>query len=160
MATVTVNINIAEFEKQLEEITAVLSDKESTLKPVAIELVELMTERIHENGLASDGSKIGTYQDSYLKMREARGLGSGSDVVLFLTRKLFNSWGAFATDNGWAVGFIDDSAEGGVTSRMKIMFAEERFGKKIINPTAEEEQYANNRLLEIVNNLLSPYANP
>lgn len=157
MATVT--IDISNFARDYEQIIEVLKDEESTLRPVAIELVGLMATRIHEDGLASDGSLIGQYSSNYLKVRERRKLGSDTNVILVLTRKLFNSWGAFATDHGWAVGFVDDSAVDGVTSRMKVEFAEEHFGKPILLMTEEEEQYANDRLLENINELLSPYAN-
>lgn len=158
MATV-IKIDTRAFERDFEAITKVLTDKDSTLRPVAIELVEMMATRIHDDGLASDGSLIGSYTEGYLALREGRGLGSDKKVILVLSRKLYNSWSAFPTDNGWAVGFVDDAATDGVTSRKKIEYAEQHFGKKIIDPTEEELRFAADKLLEIVNELLSPYAN-
>lgn len=155
----TVNIDLSDFVQSYEQIVEVLKDEESTLRPVAVELVGIMATRIHEDGLASDGSPIGQYSSNYLKVRERRKLGADPKVILVLTRKLFNSWGAFATDHGWAVGFVDDAAADGVTSRKKVEYAEEHFGKPILDMTSEEAQYANDRLLENINELLSPYAN-
>jgi hypothetical protein len=108
------------------------------LRPVCILLLTEMVKRIHEQGLASDGNKIGTYSNSYLKLREAKyKIPKGeTDVVLYLTSKLQNSWIVFGTDNGYAVGFTDEGA--GVTSLKKITFAEQHFNKLIGSPTKEE----------------------
>jgi len=144
----TVNIDTSGFEKDLQKIKDGLSDKESLLRPVCVELSGIMNDRIHEQGQASDGSKIGSYKNSYLKMRQKFNHSpTESDVILVLTRKLSNSWGAFATDKGYAVGFTDEGI--GVTSLKKIQFAEEHFGKKIGDMTKEEETYAFERLNEL-----------
>jgi len=147
----TVNIDTSGFEKDLQRIKEELSDKESLLRPVCVELVQLMNERIHINGIASDGGKIGQYKTSYLAIRERQQNHSKSetDVILVFTRKLFNSWGAFATDRGYGVGFTDSAATKGVTGLKKIQYAEEHFGKKIGDMTKEEETYAFERLNEL-----------
>lgn len=160
MATIKVNIDTSGFERDLDRIIEALSDKETFLRPVAVELAGIMANRIHEDGLASDGSAIGNYNSNYLRVREKHKLGASTQVILVLTRKLSNSWGAFATDNGYAVGFVDDSASDGITSRKKVEYAEQHFGKKILELTEGEQEYAADRILEIVNELLSPYANP
>jgi len=146
----TVNIDLSGFEKDLQKIKDSLSDKESLLRPVCLELSGIMNNRIHEDGQASDGSEIGQYKTSYLKMREAfNHPRTERKVVLVLTRKLSNSWGAFATDKGYAVGFTDSAATEGVTGLKKIQYAEEHFGKKIGDMTKEEETYAFERLNEL-----------
>ncbi len=146
----TVNIDLSGFEKDLQKIKDSLSDKESLLRPVCVELSGIMNNRIHEDGQASDGSEIGQYKTSYLKMREAfNHPRTERKVVLVLTRKLSNSWGAFATDKGYAVGFTDSAATEGVTGLKKIQYAEEHFGKKIGDMTKEEETYAFDRLNEL-----------
>ena len=144
----TVNIDYSQFSDDLNKIKESLSDKEAFLRPMAVELSGIMNNRIHEEGKASDDTEIGQYKTSYLKMREAfQHPRSERKVVLVLTRKLSNSWGAFATDKGYAVGFTDEGT--GVTSLKKIQYAEEHFGKKIGDMTKEEEIYAFDRLNEL-----------
>jgi hypothetical protein len=157
MATVT--LDYSGLDRTVDEIIGVLKDKEAVFRPIAVELLGIMHKRIHEEGLATDGSAIGSYQSNYLRLREKKGLGGDAKVILVFTRKLSNSWQVFATDNGYAVGFVDDGAVGGVaTSLEKIRFAEERFGKKILDPTADEQNYIAVRTVEIVGEKLAPYA--
>ena len=82
-------------------------------------------------------------------MRQAFNHTRDRKVILVLSRKLSNSWGAFATDKGYAVGFTDSAATEGVTGLKKIKFAEENFGKKIGDMTKEEETYAFERINEL-----------
>ena len=145
-----VTVDLSGFEKDLQKIKDSLSDKESLLRPVCVELSGIMNDRIHEQGKASDDSEIGQYKTSYLKMREAfNHPRTERKVILVLSRKLSNSWGAFATDKGYAVGFTDSAATEGVTGLKKIQYAEEHFGKKIGDMTKEEETYAFERLNEL-----------
>ena len=146
----TVNVDLCGFEKDLQKIKDSLSDKESLLRPVCVELSGIMNNRIHEDGQASDGSGIGQYRNSYMRMREAFNHSrTERKVILVLSRKLSNSWGAFATEKGYAVGFTDSAATEGVTGLKKIQYAEEHFGKKIGDMTKEEETYAFERLNEL-----------
>lgn len=150
----TVNIDTSGFEKDLQAIKDSLSDKESLLRPVCVELSGIMNNRIHEEGQASDGSEIGQYSVPYLRMRQAFNHTRDRKVILVLTRKLSNSWGAFATEKGYAVGFTDSAATEGVTGLKKIQYAEEHFGKKIGEMTKEEETYAFERLNELSNEII------
>lgn len=153
----TVNIDFTLFRQGLQEIVELVKNNELTLRPVAVELVGIMHERIHDEGKASDGSRIGEYKSSYLKIREKYKHRGDTKVILVLTRKLSNSWGAFATEKGYAVGFTDDGAATGVTSLKKIGYAEENFNKKIGELTEDETEYVNTRVQEIVTDLLSDY---
>ena len=65
----TVNIDYSKFKGDLNKIKEQLSDKEALLRPMAIELSGIMNDRIHEQGLASDGNPIGTYSEGYMKVR-------------------------------------------------------------------------------------------
>lgn len=67
MASVTTNI-AAVIGKVISNFE-LLQDKEYLLRPLAIETIPLMKERIHEQGEASDGSQIGTYSAGYMKVR-------------------------------------------------------------------------------------------
>ena len=67
MATVTTNI--ASVIKKLQTNFELLADKEYLLRPLAIETIPNMKERIHKDGAASDGTQIGTYSEGYMKVR-------------------------------------------------------------------------------------------
>lgn len=154
----TVNFDLSKLEAALNQIVEALSDSNQSIRPIAIELSGLMQKRIHEDGVASDGTKIGTYTSPYLERRaKITGL-SGNSVVLYLTGKMFSSWGAFGTERGWGVGFQDSSDGNNVSSGQKLKYAEEHFNKKIGDMTKEEAEYADIRLKEIADEIIKKYA--
>jgi len=63
-----------------------------------------LRERIHVRGENSKGSKIGTYSNSYMKVRERYNRTSDKDVVASLTRELENGYTLKATDKGYTIG--------------------------------------------------------
>jgi hypothetical protein len=69
MASITVNTNISLVTANLRKKLGLLKDKEYLLRPVATELIPLMTDRIHQKGIASDGGPIGTYSKGYMVVR-------------------------------------------------------------------------------------------
>lgn len=149
----TVNIDFTMFKAQGAEIIKQMAAKDFSVRPIAVELVGILHKRIHTDGLAADGSKIGTYKESYLKIRIRRGLGEGKDIIAVLTRKLSNSWTAFPTERGWAVGFVDEKADG-VSSLQKLKFLEQHKGKKIIDLTPDEHAYVMTRVIELADELI------
>jgi hypothetical protein len=148
----TVNIDYTMFKNQASEIIQMMASKEFSVRPIAVELVGILHKRIHTDGLAADGNPIGQYSENYLKIRIRRGLGEGTNIIAVLTRKLSNSWTAFATERGWAVGFVDDDADG-VSSLQKLKFLEQNKKKKIIDLTPDERQYVTERVIEIAEDL-------
>lgn len=141
----TVNLNMQGFESEMSRIIQELSSEELFREPIFY-LKENMYERIHIEGNASDGTKIGQYRDSYMSMRKRwKHPENERTVILVLTRKLQNSWVIFGTENGYAIGFQDEGVSSfigdasSVTSLDKVLFAEQHFGKKIFEMTTEEE---------------------
>lgn len=67
MITVKTNINL--IATDIQEKLNRLRDKEYLLRPLAFDVISLMTERIHKEGKAADGSQIGTYSNEYMKLR-------------------------------------------------------------------------------------------
>lgn len=67
MIKITTNIKIvaANIAAKLQQIR----NKEYLLRPVAVNIIPMMRERIHVKGLASDGKIIGLYSDGYMKIR-------------------------------------------------------------------------------------------
>jgi hypothetical protein len=154
MITVKSNINVVagKIKKQIE----LLKSKEYLLRPVAIEVIPLMTERIHQKGDASDGGQIGTYSSGYLKLRE-RGnkkqqipvRGSDPKIIVSLTRKLEQDWAVIATQNGYGIGFLNP------LSLQKARWVEEKKGKTIFILSKSEQQYAVDRINELVADALN-----
>lgn len=69
MASLTVNTNLAQVLTSLGQAFETIFNKDYLLRPVAIEVMPLMTKRIHQDGQAADGSQIGTYSNEYMKLR-------------------------------------------------------------------------------------------
>lgn len=123
-------------------------DPNYLLRPVAIEVLPMMTERIHRKGQASDGSQIGTYSNSYLKQREKNNRGKDTKVIVSLTRQLENNWSVLETTNGYGIGFTNPF------NKEKLGWVEEQKGKVISSLSNEEINYAFERVNELVENAI------
>lgn len=149
MITIKSNIKLVagRIKQQLEQ----LKNKEYLLRPVAIEVIPLMTERIHQKGEASDNSQIGTYSTGYLKLRQRKYKRDASNkVIVSLTRQLENNWSVIATQNGYGIGFINPF------NLQKGRWVEEGKDKKIFSLSKTETQYAVDRINELVADALNP----
>lgn len=142
MATVTINIQavIDNLETRFDK----LRDKEYLLRPLAIETIPLMKERIHIEGQASDGSQIGSYSNGYMRAREKAGRGESRKIIVALTSQLEQDWAVLATNTGYGIGFNNP------LNADKMRWVEAQKGKIIANLSAEEKQYISERLQELV----------
>jgi hypothetical protein len=152
---IKVNTNIAEVSGRIRAKLEKVKDKETLLRPLCFDLVEIMTKRIHTRGENSSGSQIGTYSNPYLKYRE-RGdpknnvpkRGSDSKIVVSLTRELENDWSVIATPNGYGIGFKN------VFNLQKARWVEVMKGV-IFSLTSQENKYASDFINHHVNEALS-----
>lgn len=134
------------IKQQLEK----LKNKDYLLRPVAIELIPLMTERIHQKGEASNGNQIGTYSNSYLKLRQQKyKRDSNSKIIVSLTRQLENNWSVIATQSGYGIGFANPF------NLQKARWVEGNKGKTIFSLSGPEQQYATERINELVSDALN-----
>lgn len=125
-----------------------MRDKEYLLRPLAVEIIPMMKERIHADGKASDGSQIGEYANSYMRRRQDAGRGQSRKIIVALTSQLEQDWAVLATNTGYGVGFNNPfNAE-------KLRWVEEQKSKIISNLSAEEKQYITERVQELVNGAL------
>lgn len=147
MASVTTNISTV--IDRLQSNFELLVDKEYLLRPLAIETIPLMKERIHEGGQASDGSQIGTYANSYMAARERAGRGESRKIIVALTSQLEQDWAVIATQNGYGIGFNNQF------NLQKARWVEEQKSKIIFNLSAEEKQYITERIQELVNGAIN-----
>lgn len=148
MITVKSNIKVVSgrIKQQLEQ----LKDKEYLLRPVAIEVIPMMTERIHQKGEAADGNQIGTYNNSYLKLRQSKyKRDSSNKVIVSLTRQLENDWSVIATQNGYGIGFTNSF------NLQKARWVESGKDKTIFSLSKPEQDYAIERINELVSDVLN-----
>lgn len=123
----------------------ILKNPKPLLRPVAFDVLALMTERIHEKGEAADGSQIGTYNNQYLRLRQRKFKRSGDGkIIVSLTRQLENDWAVLATPQGWGIGFNNP------LNAQKMNWVEEQKGKKIAALTSSEKDFAIHKLNKLI----------
>lgn len=145
MASLTIKTNLNQVLSNLGQSFASIMDKNYLLRPVAIEVLPMMTERIHQEGKASDGGQIGTYSNNYLKYARAKaGRGTDTKIIVSLTRQLENNWSVLETQKGYGIGFTNPF------NADKLRWVEEVKDKVISNLTTEEIDYAFERINELV----------
>lgn len=104
MATIT--SNIGEVTESLKAKIAGLTSKEYIPRMLSFDLIDIMTQRIHVDGLASNESAIGTYNKQYLSLRRRKyNRSSDTKIIVSLTRQIENDWSVIATDQGYGIGF-------------------------------------------------------
>lgn len=144
MATITITTNLSEVLNGLGQSIEEILNPNYLLLPVAEEVLPLITERIHGQGMASDGSEIGNYSNSYLKQRKKSGRGESTKVIVSLTRELENDWSVLETTNGYGIGFTNSF------NADKLRWVEENKKKDISSLSAKEIDYAFERINELV----------
>lgn len=141
---ITIRTNITQVFSKLQADLNILKDREYLLRPVATELIPMITERIHQKGQASDNSPIGFYSNSYLKQRVKNRRGKDTKVIVSLTRQLENDWSVLATERGYGIGFLNSF------NAQKLRFVEQNKGKVFSRLSPEETNYAIDRINELV----------
>lgn len=145
MASINVTSNIAEVTRTIREKLARLSDKEFLLRPVCFDVIDLMTKRIHLDGEDAKSAPIGTYNKSYLKLRQAKfSRKSDPKIIVSLTRQLENDWAVIPTERGYGVGFKN------FFNYQKARWVEARKDKEIFSLTSGEEEYVAERVDELI----------
>lgn len=143
MLTIRTNIPIvtASLVKKLQ----LIGEKEFLLRPVAFDIITLMTERIHREGKASDESPIGDYSNSYLKLRKSKYNRSvDKKIIVSLTRQLENDWSVIATEKGYGIGFLNSF------NFQKASWVEANKSKVIFKLSDKEKQHVATRLNELI----------
>lgn len=146
----TIKTNIGQVTKAIAERIKKLQDVDYLLRPVAFGLIDKMTQRIHNEGKASDGAEIGQYSNSYLRQRQRKPLNRTADpkIIVSATRQLENDWSVIAVDKGYGIGFKNPF------NLQKLKWVEQGQGKKIGDLTADEEKYAVDYINELVSEAL------
>jgi hypothetical protein len=150
MAAIAIKTNLPEVANRLKTKLAKLRDREYLLRPVCTDLIDLMTQRIHMRGEASDSSQIGTYSKRYLLLRQKKyKRSSDTKVIVSLTRQLENDWAVIATKDGYGIGFKNRF------NLQKARWVEAIKDRIIFKLTDKELEYAKLRLEELVSQALN-----
>lgn len=68
MITIQSNIQVI-VGQNIENINKIVSGKDAFLRGMAVNMIGNIRERVHERGLASDGTQIGKYSAAYMRVR-------------------------------------------------------------------------------------------
>lgn len=143
---VTIKLNIQPVVDLIQSKISRLKDKEYLLRPVAFDVIDLMTKRIHIGGVASDGAPIGTYSSSYLKYTRPKfNRSKEPKIIVSLTRQLENDWSVIATTNGYGIGFKN------IFNYKKARWVEAIKKKAIFDLSVSEREYITKKVNELVN---------
>lgn len=143
----TYTIDIKEL-KDLTDSLLSLEETDSLLREVSTTLLAEMRDRIHERGIKSDGTQIGTYSNTYLQYRIDQDKGSASNVTLFFTGQMQNDFSvAPVGENAYGLGYSNS------LNFDKANYAEAKYGI-IFEPTDEEFQKIEDVAAEFITNTL------
>jgi hypothetical protein len=142
---VNIRTNIPIVTASILKKLQTIADREYLLRPVAFDVIALMTERIHEQGKANDDSQIGEYSNSYLKQRQNKYKRTADKkIIVSLTRQLENDWSVIATEKGYGIGFLN------AFSFQKASWVEQNKGKTIFKLSEHEREHVATRLNQLI----------
>lgn len=105
---------------------------------IAKSLLGPVKERIHGEGLAADGTQIGTYDNAYLKIRRKFNATESTKIILALTRQMQGDFTVQAVDDTtFGLGYNNE------TNYEKALYNDNRFGHTIFALTTAEREKMN-----------------
>lgn len=149
MAAVTIQTNLPQLTADLVEGLDLLTNKDYIPRALAFDLLDSITQRVHIDGVASDGGQIGTYSRDYLSLRQRKyNRSSDPKKIVSLTRQLENDWSVIATDNGYGLGFKNPF------NLQKAEWVEEQSEREIWDLTVSEQQLVDEIVQKLVDDAL------
>lgn len=148
-SVITIKSNIGAVTASIRAKLEKLADKENLPRILAFDTIDLMTKRIHIDGKATDEGQIGTYNKSYLALRERKyNRSADAKIIVSLTRQLENNWSVIATGRGYGIGFLNPF------NLQKARWVEENKGKKIFSLSRSEIDYITDTVQELTTDAL------
>lgn len=149
MAAIVLKTNLPQLTAEITANFELLTSRDYIPRAIAFDMLDSITQRVHINGIASDGGQIGTYSTDYLALREHKyKRSSDPKVIVSLTRQLENDWSVIATDNGYGLGFKNS------LNLQKAEWVEEQKGKPIWDLTAEEQRMVDEIVTKLIDDAL------
>ncbi|MCW3466496.1 hypothetical protein [Chitinophaga nivalis] len=88
-----------------EKLNSLIVDKDQYMRGVVFGLVGEVRQRIHKRGQKADGSPIGEYKNSYLRIREKENRGNDRKIILSLTRQMEQDFVPVSENDQFGLGF-------------------------------------------------------
>lgn len=131
---ITIDSNFSQFKEEFEkQVREIVENANPILFAGASGILALVSQRIHVDGKRANGSAVGQYANSYLRIREKNNRGADRKIILSLTRQMENDFTVVEVNGNVGLGFNNQ------TNFEKATFMEARFpGTYFIS--AEEEQ--------------------
>lgn len=130
----------------LKKRVLTLAQTDSLLREIATSMETVTRTRIHEQGIKSDGSQIGTYSPSYLELRRENRL-SNTNVNLFFTGEMQNDYKVIEiSDTEYGLGYSNK------LNADKAKWNTERYGR-IFALTDDELSQVRDIIKEYLNKL-------
>ena len=131
----------------LKKRVLTLAQTDSLLREIATSMETVTRTRIHEQGIKSDGSQIGTYSPSYLELRREQKDRSNTNVNLVFTGDMEKDYKIIPiSDTEYGLGYTDDN------NADKAKWITERYGR-IFALTDDELDQVRNIIKEYLNKL-------
>jgi hypothetical protein len=129
----TITSNFADVITKLSQKVVELGNPAFIPRAAALAVLPKMRYRVFVEGKTAAGTQIGTYANSYLAYRAARGRGTDPKVILSLTRQMENDLSVVAEGNATTIGFKNpENAE-------KLVHLEEKYQQHILSALSEDE---------------------
>jgi len=133
--TLTIDSN---YDKISEGINATLKEIIENSDPILLAaasgVLSLVSDRIHVQGKRANGAQIGTYSNSYLKVREANGRGSDRNIILSFTKQMELDFTVVAVGGNVGLGFNN------TTNFQKATWLEQKYPDTYNLSDSEEEE--------------------
>lgn len=125
---------LREFALRIQQVQALSgpATAQALLRVAALSFLESSLDRIHNKGIASDGSPIGEYTTSYLFRREKKGYSADKRVVLEFTGQMRRDYTILPVQGGWGTGYQNQ------LNADKARWNQDRYEKRIFSPTTAE----------------------
>lgn len=131
---ITTEVNLSALGALKNKILT-LAQADTLLRAVTSAMLPITADRIHEKGLNAAGGQIGTYSDSYMKLRLENGNTADKKVILFFTGQMQNDYKVVPlSDTEYALGYSNQ------LNANKADWAEDKYGKIFALTDSEMEQ--------------------
>lgn len=140
-----------ELSKKVTGLAKAVSSQNERFQIVACKLVEgRIKKRVFNNGIATDGSKIGKYQSAqYKKVREKRGAQTGYVDLMISGDLLMKNFQVGKAGKDIVLGFASEKS--GNIAR----YQEEYRGKDIFTPSQSEKDEAHRAVMAEIRTVVS-----
>jgi 5'-3' exonuclease len=131
----------------LKKRVLTLAQTDSLLREIASSMLDVTRTRIHEQGIKSDGSQIGTYSPSYLELRREEEDRSNTNVNLVFRGDMERDYKIIPiSDTEYGLGYTNDK------NANKAKWNTERYGR-IFALTDDELNQVRDIIREYLNKL-------